>query len=294
MNPNEVVSHIEPKKKWLDVDLKGLWRYRDLYYMNVKRDLITQYKQTIMGPLWYVIQPMLTTIMYMLVFGGLAGISTDGVPQPLFYLCGVCLWTYFNSCFTSCSNVFAANQNVFGKVYFPRLVVPLGSVTSNLIRFAIQFGLFLVVFVYYIIVKDYVPSFGFFNDYGCVLGTFVTFLLPILLVFMVGMHALSWGLIITSLTTKYRDLTLLVTFGVQLLMYATPVIYPLSFAPVQYRVFLNANPLTPVFEAFKYAFVGAGTFDIISLGYSFIILCVVMFFAVILFNRTEQRFMDTV
>lgn len=294
MNPNEVVSHIEPKKKWLDVDLKGLWHYRDLYYMNVKRDLITQYKQTIMGPLWYVIQPMLTTIMYMLVFGGLAGISTDGVPQPLFYLCGVCLWTYFSSCFTSCSNVFTANQNVFGKVYFPRLVVPLGSVTSNLIRFAIQFGLFLVVFVYYIVVKDYVPSFGFFNDYGCVLGTFLTFLLPILLVFMVGMHALSWGLIITSLTTKYRDLTLLVTFGVQLLMYATPVIYPLSFAPVQYRVFLNANPLTPIFEAFKYAFVGAGTFDIISLGYSFITLCVVMFFAVILFNRTEQRFMDTV
>ena len=294
MNPNEVVSHIEPKKKWLDVDLKGLWRYRDLYYMNVKRDLITQYKQTIMGPLWYIIQPMLTTIMYMLVFGGLASISTDGVPQPLFYLCGVCLWTYFQTCFTSCSNVFAANQNVFGKVYFPRLVVPLGSVTSNLIRFAIQFGLFLVVFVYYIIVKDYVPSFGFFNDYGCVLGTFVTFLLSLLLVFMVGMHALSWGLIITSLTTKYRDLTLLVTFGVQLLMYATPVIYPLSFAPVQYRVFLNANPLTPVFEAFKYAFVGAGTFDVISLGYSFITLCVVMFFAVILFNRTEQRFMDTV
>lgn len=294
MNPNEVVSHIEPKKKWLDVDLKGLLRYRDLYYMNVKRDLITQYKQTIMGPLWYVIQPMLTTIMYMLVFGGLAGISTDGVPQPLFYLCGVCLWTYFNSCFTSCSNVFAANQNVFGKVYFPRLVVPLGSVTSNLIRFAIQFGLFLVVFVYYIVVKDYVPSFGFFNDYGCVLGTIVTLLLPILLVFMVGMHALAWGLIITSLTTKYRDLNMLIAFGVQLLMYVTPVIYPLSFAPVQYRVFLNANPLTPIFEAFKYAFLGAGTFDIISLGYSFITLCVVMFFAVIFFNRTEQRFMDTV
>ena len=294
MNPNEVVSYIEPKKKWLDVDLKGLWRYRDLYYMNVKRDLITQYKQTILGPLWYVVQPMLTTIMYMLVFGGLAGISTDGVPQPLFYLCGVCLWTYFNSCFTSCSNVFAANQNVFGKVYFPRLVVPLSSVTSNLIRFAIQFGLFLIVFVYYIVIKDYVPSFGFVNDYGCVFGALVTILLPLFFVFMVGMHALSWGLIITSLTTKYRDLTLLVTFGVQLLMYATPVIYPLSFAPVQYRVFLNANPLTPIFEAFKYAFVGAGTFDIISLGYSFITLCVVMFFAVILFNRTEQRFMDTV
>ena len=262
--------------------------------MNVKRDLITQYKQTILGPLWYVIQPMLTTIMYMLVFGGLAGISTDGVPQPLFYLCGVCLWTYFNSCFTSCSNVFAANQNVFGKVYFPRLVVPLSSITSNLIKFVIQFGLFLIVFVYYVVIKDYVPSFGFFNDYGCVLGTFVTLLLPILLVFMVGMHALAWGLIITSLTTKYRDLNMLIAFGVQLLMYVTPVIYPLSFAPAQYRVFLNANPLTPIFEAFKYAFVGAGTFDIISLGYSFITLCVVMFFAVIFFNRTEQRFMDTV
>ena len=294
MNPNEVVSHIEPKKKWLDVDLKGLWRYRDLYYMNVKRDLITQYKQTIMGPLWFLIQPMLTTIMYMLVFGGLAGISTDGVPQPLFYLCGVCLWTYFQTCFTSCSNVFAANQNVFGKVYFPRLVVPLSSITSNLIRFAIQFGLFLIVFIYYIVIKDYVPSLGFVNDYGYILGILVTVLLPMILVIMVGMHALAWGLIITSLTTKYRDLNLLVAFGVQLLMYATPVIYPLSFAPVQYRVFLNANPLTPIFEAFKYTFVGAGTFDVVSLGYSFITLCIVMFFAVILFNRTEQRFMDTV
>ena len=294
MNPNEVISHIEPKKKWLDVDLKGLWRYRDLYYMNVKRDLITQYKQTIMGPLWYVIQPILTTIMYMLVFGGLAGISTDGVPQPLFYLCGVSLWTYFQTSFTSCSNVFTANQNVFAKVYFPRLVVPLSSITSNLIRFAIQFGLFLIVFVYYMVIKDYVPSFGFVNDYGCVFGTFVTVLLPLFLIFMVGMHALSWGLIITSLTTKYRDLTILVTFGIQLLMYATPVIYPLSFAPVKYRMFFNANPLTSIFEAFKYAFVGAGTFDVVSLGYSIVTLCVVMFFAVILFNRTEQRFVDTV
>ena len=294
MNPNEVISHIEPKKKWLDVDLKGLWRYRDLYYMNVKRDLITQYKQTIMGPLWYLIQPMLTTIMYMFVFGGLAGISTDGVPQPLFYLCGVCLWTYFSSCFTACSNVFADNQGVFGKVYFPRLVVPLSSVTSNLIKFAIQVGMFLAVYIYYLLVKDYSPSLGFVNDYGYALGTVVTILLPIFLVFMVGMHAMSWGLIITSLTTKYRDLNMLIAFGVQLLMYATPVIYPLSFAPVQYHVFLNANPLTPIFEAFKYAFVGAGTFDIISLGYSLITLCVVMFFAVILFNRTEQRFMDTV
>ena len=294
MNPNETISHIQPKKKWLDVDIKGLWRYRDLYYMNVKRDLITQYKQTILGPLWHLIQPVFTTIMYMFVFAGLAGISTDGVPQPLFYLCGTCLWTYFSTCFTSCSNVFAANQGVFGKVYFPRLVVPLSSVTSALIKLAIQFCMFALVFVYYVCLKDYSPNFGFINDYGIVIGSIITLMFPLFLIFMVGMHAMSWGLIITSMTTKYRDLNMLIGFGVQLLMYATPVIYPLSFAPEQYRVFLNINPLTPIFETFKYSFLGAGTFDVLSLGYSFVTLCIVMFFAVILFNRTEQRFMDTV
>ncbi len=294
MNSKDYISTIEPKKKWLDVDIKGLWRYRDLYYMNVKRDLITQYKQTILGPLWYLIQPVLTTIMYMFVFAGLAGISTDGVPQPLFYLCGTCLWTYFSTCFTSCSYVFAANQGVFGKVYFPRLVVPLSSVTSALIKLAIQFCMFALVFVYYVCLKDYSPSFGFINDYGIVLGSIITLMFPLFLIFMVGMHAMSWGLIITSMTTKYRDLNMLIGFGVQLLMYATPVIYPLSFAPEQYRVFLNINPLTPVFETFKYSFLGAGTFDITGLLYSFCVLCATMFFAVIIFNRTEQRFMDTV
>lgn len=294
MNPNEVISHIEPKKKWLDVDIKGLWRYRDLYYMNIKRDLITQYKQTILGPLWYLIQPLFTTIMYMFVFGGLAGISTDGVPQPLFYMCGICLWQYFSSCFGACSHVFSANQGVFGKVYFPRLVVPLSSVTSNLIRFGIQWGMFAIILIYYFAFKDYTPSFGFINDYGILSGLALTIIFPLICIFMVGMHAMSWGLIITSLTTKYRDLNMLISFGVQLLMYATPVIYPLSFAPAQYRIFLNINPLTPIFEVFKYTFVGAGTFEPINLVYSGITLSVVMFFAVILFNRTEQRFMDTV
>lgn len=294
MNSKDYISTIEPKKKWLDVDIKGLWHYRDLYYMNIKRDIVTQYKQTILGPLWYLIQPVLTTIMYMFVFAGLAGISTDGVPQPLFYLCGTCLWTYFSTCFTSCSYVFAANQGVFGKVYFPRLVVPLSSVTSALIKLAIQFCMFALVFVYYVCLKDYSPSFGFINDYGIVLGSIITLMFPLFLIFMVGMHAMSWGLIITSMTTKYRDLNMLIGFGVQLLMYATPVIYPLSFAPEQYRVFLNINPLTPVFETFKYSFLGAGTFDITGLLYSFCVLCATMFFAVIIFNRTEQRFMDTV
>lgn len=294
MNSKDYISTIEPKKKWLDVDIKGLWHYRDLYYMNIKRDIVTQYKQTILGPLWYLIQPLFTTIMYMFVFGGLAGISTDGVPQPLFYLCGTCLWTYFSSCFTACSNVFAANQGVFGKVYFPRLVVPLSSVTSNLIKFAIQLAMFAFIFIYYLCFKDYNADFGFIKDYGIAIGGLLTIALPILLTFMVGMHAMAWGLIITSLTTKYRDLNMLIAFGVQLLMYATPVIYPLSFAPEHYRIFLNVNPLTPIFEAFKYAFLGAGTFDVLSLGYSLVTLCIVMFFAVILFNHTEQRFMDTV
>lgn len=294
MDTKEKISTIEPKKKWLDVDIKGLWHYRDLFYMNIKRDIVTQYKQTILGPLWYLIQPLFTTIMYMFVFGGLAGISTDGVPQPLFYLCGTCLWVYFSTCFTACSNVFAANQGVFGKVYFPRLVVPLSSITSTIIRFLIQFSMFVLIFLYYILFQDYSCSFGYINDYGIVLGSVMTVMLPVLLVLMVGLHAMSWGLIITSMTTKYRDLNYLISFGVQLLMYITPVIYPLSFAPAKYRIFLNINPLTSIFEAFKYAFLGAGTFDLVSLGYSFGLLCIVMFFAVIVFNRTEQRFMDTV
>ena len=282
MNPNEIVSHIEPKKKWLDVDIKGLWNYRDLYHMYIKRDIVTQYKQTILGPLWYLIQPLLTTIIYMFVFGGLAGISTDGIPQPLFYMAGITLWNYFSSCFTSCSNVFAANQGVFGKVYFPRLVVPLSSITSNLLRMLIQLLMFILIYAYYIAAGKFTLSLS------------LSIVLFPVLIMMVGLHAMSWGLIITSMTTKYRDLNMLITFGVQLLMYATPVIYPLSFAPEQYQIYLNINPLSPIFEAFKYSCLGVGTFSLGGLLYSAITLCVTMFFAVIIFNRTEQRFMDTV
>ena len=278
----DYVSHIEPKRKWLDVDIKGLWNYRDLYHMYIKRDIVTQYKQTILGPLWFLIQPLLTTIMYMFVFGGLAGISTDGIPQPLFYMAGITLWNYFSSCFTACSNVFAANQGVFGKVYFPRLVVPLSSVTSNLLRMFIQLLMFIFIYAYYIITNQYELRL-----------TLTLALFPVLII-MVGLHAMSWGLIITSMTTKYRDLKMLIAFGVQLLMYATPVIYPMSFAPAQYQVYLNLNPLSPIFEAFKYSCLGVGTFSIGGLLYSAVFLCVTMFFAVIIFNRTEQRFMDTV
>lgn len=281
-NAAATVSHITPKKKWLDVDIKGLFKYGTLFRMNIHRDIVTQYKQTILGPLWYVIQPLFTTAMYMFVFGGLAGIGTDGIPQPLFYFAGITLWNYFSSCFGSCSNVFAANQGVFGKVYFPRLITPLSSCASNLIRFAIQLAMFIAIYIYYV-------ASGKFD----VALNWSILLFPVL-VAMVGLHAMSWGLIITSLTTKYRDLNQLIGFGTQLLMYATPIIYPLSFAPAEYRIFLNINPLTPIFEAFKYSCLGVGTFDTLGMLYSTVFLIIVMFFAVILFNRTEQKFMDTV
>mgnify|MGYP003368329785 FL=1 len=222
---------IKPKKKLLDVDLKDIWRYRDLYYMYVKRDIITVYKQTILGPLWFLIQPILTTIMYMFVFGGLAGISTDGIPQPLFYMSGILLWNYFNSAFMVSSNVFTANASVFGKVYFPRLVVPLSGITSNLIKFGIQLILFIVIYLYYYI-------------QGVNLTINWTIILFPILILMIALHAMSWGLIISALTTKYRDLTQLVTFGIQLFMYVTPVIYPLSAAPEKYRMLISFNPLT--------------------------------------------------
>lgn len=282
MNPNDIVSHIEPKKKWLDVDIKGLWRYRDLYQMYIQRDIVTQYKQTVLGPAWFLIQPLFTTIMYMFVFGNLAGISTDGIPQPLFYMAGITLWNYFSSCFTACSNVFAANQSVFGKVYFPRLVVPLSSITSNLIRMLIQLLMFILIYAYYVISGKYPLTLSF------------SLVLAPVFIMMIGLHAMSWGLIITSMTTKYRDLKMLITFGVQLLMYATPVIYPMSFAPAQYQTYLNINPLSPIFEAFKYSCLGVGTFSVGGLLYSVAFLCITMFIAVIIFNRTEQKFMDTV
>ena len=282
MQEKDKITHIEPKKKWLDVDIKGLWRYRDLYRMYIKRDIVTVYKQTVLGPLWFVIQPLLTTIMYMFVFGGLAGISTDGIPQPLFYMAGITLWNYFNSCFSACSNVFGANANVFGKVYFPRLVVPLSSITSNLIRMLIQLLMFILIYAYYVASSKFSLSLS------------LSLLLAPVLIIMIGLHALSWGLIFSSLTTKYRDLNFLLAFGVQLFMYATPVIYPLSFAPEKYRFIIELNPLTPIFESFKYSCLGAGSLDWGGLLYSLIFMLISLFFSVIIFNRTEQRFMDTV
>ncbi|MBQ6178484.1 MAG: ABC transporter permease [Bacteroidales bacterium] len=272
---------IKPEKRLLDVDLKGIWRYRDLWYMYIKRDIVTVYKQTILGPLWFFIQPIFTTIMYMFVFGGLAGISTDGIPQPLFYLSGITLWNYFSSCFNGSSDTFTANAGIFGKVYFPRLVVPLAALTSNLIKMLIQLLLFITVYIYYV-------SIG-----GAVSINSAALLFPAL-VFMLAFHAMSWGLIVSSLTSKYRDLRHLVSFGLQLLMYATPVIYPLSVAGEKYGWALKLNPLTPIFEAFKYGVLGSGSLSWGGLLYSFIFMVVMLFASIIIFNRVERHFMDTV
>lgn len=277
------ITEIKPHRKWCDIDLKGIWRYRDLYYMYVRRDIVTQYKQTILGPLWYIIQPLFTTIMYMFVFGGLAGISTDGAPQPLFYMAGIVLWGYFNECFTVSSDVFGVNANVFGKVYFPRLIVPLSGVTSGLLKMLIQLCIFIVIYLYYVLT---LPA-------GTLQINASLLLFPVL-IFMLAMHGMSWGLIISSMTTKYRDMKFLVQFGIQLFMYATPVIYPLSAAPEKYRDIIALNPLTPIFEAFKYGCLGCGSFDWSGLLYSSLFMLVTLFLAVIIFSRTERNFMDTV
>lgn len=272
---------IRPRKRLLDLDLKSLWRYRDLWYMYVRRDIVTFYKQTVLGPLWFLIQPVLTTIMYMFVFGGLAGISTDGAPQPLFYLSGIMLWNYFSDSFNVSSDVFTNNAAVFGKVYFPRLVVPLAGLTSNLVKMGIQLILFVLVYVGYLIA-------------GTPLQVNASMLLFPFYVLLLAGHALSWGLIISSVTSKYRDLKFLVSFGIQLFMYATPIIYPMSAATGRIANILWLNPLSPVFEAFKYGCLGCGSFSWGGLLYSTVFMLVTLFFAVIVFNRVERNFMDTV
>lgn len=273
---------IKPKGKLFEIDFKEIWRYRDLLVMFIKRDIVTQYKQTILGPTWYFIQPALTTIMYMVVFGGIAGISTDGLPQPLFYLAGIVLWQYFSECLNKTSATFTQNQHIFGKVYFPRLISPLSNVLSNLVRMSIQFLLFLIVYVYYVAVGvDVMP-----NAYAL--------LLPLLIVMLAGL-SLGFGIIISSMTTKYRDLTILFTFIVQLWMYATPVIYPLStISNDKIRMLMGINPLTSIFEAFKYGMLGVGQFSWCGLGYSFGFMVVLLLVGVVVFNKVQRSFMDTV
>ena len=281
---------IKPKDNLFSVDFKELWAYKDLCSLFVKRNIITQYKQTILGPAWFVIQPALTVIMYMVVFGGIAGIPTDGVPRPLFYLAGTCTWTYFANCLNKTSNTFVSNSGIFGKVYFPRLVMPIANIISNLLQLAIQFGFFVIVYLFYTIF-----------DPDCTAHlTWYALLLPLVIVMLAGL-ALGFGTIISSMTTKYRDLQVLFSFLVSLWMYATPIVYPLSqagskfFMGVPVHTFMCLNPVTPVIETFKYGFLGCGEFvGWRWLAYSFIFMCILLGAGIVVFNKVQKSFMDTV
>ena len=278
----EYTTVIKPKNRLLELNLKEIWQYRDLFSMFVKRNIITQYKQTILGPAWFVIQPALTTIMYMVVFGGIAGISTDGLPQPLFYLSGIVCWQYFSDCLNKTSSTFTDNQSIFGKVYFPRLIIPLATVASNLVRMFIQFALFVVVYLWFVFK-------------GVSVAPNIYLLISPLLILMLAGLSLGFGIIISSLTTKYRDLTILFTFVVQLWMYATPVIYPLStISNEKIRLAMMINPITSIVEAFKYSTLGVGTFSWNMLGYSFGFMIVLLAIGIVIFNKVQRSFMDTV
>lgn len=272
---------IKPQNSLFEIDLAEIWRYRDLLMMFVKRDIVTLYKQTILGPLWFFIQPLFTTFMFIIIFSRMAGISTNGLPQGLFYMAGILCWNYFSDCLNRTSTTFKDNQNIFGKVYFPRMVVPISIIVSNLVRFAIQFLLFIGFYIYYLAKGVAIqPNAGIL-------------LFPILIIIMAGL-ALGFGMIITALTTKYKDLTFLVQFGVQLWMYATPIIYPLSAAPEKYRWLVVANPMTAVVETFKYGFLNQDSFSIYHLLYSFCFMIVLLVTGVLIFNKVEKGFMDTV
>lgn len=272
---------ISPKHKLLSLNLKEVWRYRDLVYMLVKRDFVTSFKQTILGPIWFFIQPILTTIMYVVIFGRVAKLSTDGAPMIAFYLSGVTLWNYFNSCLTATSNVFVGNSRIFGKVYFPRLVMPLTIVISNLMRFGVQFLLFIAVVLYYL-----------FKDNSVSPNSWVL-ITPFLLVLMAG-FAMGMGMIFSSLTTKYKDFSMLLGFGVQLFMYATPVVIPVSAFPEKYRWIVELNPLTGIFECFKYGYLGVGDFQESMLVYSTLLITIILLIGTLIFNSVEKSFMDTV
>ena len=273
---------IRPHERLWHVDLGEIWRYRDLIELFVRRNIVVQYKQTILGPLWYLIQPILTVVMNMVVFGGIAKMSTDGMPQALFYMAGNICWFYFSDCLNQSSSTFTANQHMFGKVYFPRLVVPIAVVISNLLRFAIQAGLFVVLYLY------------FFVNGANIAVNWAILLTPLFVVMLAGL-GLGFGILISSMTTKYRDFTILFTFIVQLWMYATPIVYPLSMVPEgTLRTLILANPMTPIIEAFKYATLGQGYFSWLALGYSFLFMSVLLLFSVVIFNKVQRNFMDTV
>ena len=281
MDTADKISTITPRKSLFDLRLNEVWNYRDLFVLFIKRDITVTYKQTVLGPLWFFIQPMLTTAMFLLVFGRIAKIPTGGVPPILFYLGGITVWNYFSECLRLTSDTFVKNSALFGKVYFPRIISPLSIVSSNLVKFSIQFILFLGVFLYYLFTNSQIhPNTSLL-------------LLPVYIIIL-AVLALGFGLIISAMTTKYRDLTFLIQFGIQLWMYATPVIYPISQIPEKYRWAIMANPVSSVVEAFKYGFTGSGDFYTKGIIYSGVFAIILFIIGVAIFNRTERTFMDTV
>ncbi len=280
----------EPQQKWtdtiedshslFDLKLKEVWKYKDLIYMFVKRDFVSSFKQTILGPIWFFINPILTTIVYLVVFGRIAKLPTDGAPPLLFYLAGVTLWNYFSTSLLATSYTFTGNAGIFGKVYFPRLVTPLSIVISNLMRFGVQFVLFIVVWAYYLSKGEVQPN--------------IWIIATPFLILLMAFFALGVGMIFSSLTTKYKDLSMLLGFGVSLYMYSTPVIYPVSSLEGIFRKLAYYNPLTGIFECFKYAWLGVGDFSPAMLGISSVIIMILLMIGVVVFNKVEKTFMDTV
>jgi len=273
---------ISPKRSLLDINLKELWRYRDLIMLFVRRDFVSQYKQTILGPIWLFIQPLFTTLTFFFVFNQIAKIPTDNIDPILFYLSGITLWNYFSDCFNKTSNTFVANAGIFGKVYFPRLATPISIVFSNLIKLGIQVLLFLAIMGYQIIFK------------GAEVNINLHILILPFLIILMAVMGLGLGIIFSALTTKYRDLSFLLAFGIQLLMYATPIIYPLSYTGGKLHTIISMNPLTPIMESFRFAFFSIGSFDWSGLAYTSIFSFGVLFIGIIIFNQVEKSFMDTV
>ena len=281
----------EPKQMWTEeikaesslfaINFREIWHYRDLLFMLVKRDFITFYKQTILGPLWFIVQPLLTTLIFVILFGNIAKLSTDGIPQLAFYLAGITIWNYFSESLTKTSSVFTANASIFGKVYFPRLIMPLSIVASSLLKFAVQFALFILIVLYYTFVTQSIQP-----------NLWILFT-PVLILLM-ALFALGVGMIFSSLTTKYKDLTFLLAFGIQLFMYITPVVYPSSALPEKFQILAKINPLSSIFECFRYAYLGTGTFTIADLLISTLVIVFLFFTGVLVFNKVEKSFMDTV
>lgn len=280
------VLEINPKRSLFELNFKEIWRYRDLLFLFVKRDIVTYYKQTILGPLWFLIQPLITSMIQFVIFSQIANIPSDEVPYFLFVLAGNILWFYFSDCFKATSEVFKTNQNLFGKVYFPRLIMPLSIVFSNLLKFGIQFVFFIIVLLYYVI-----------SGNKAVNPNFYILFTPVLL-FVMMLFSLGLGMIITSLTTKYRDLTFVVSFGIALYMYITPIVYPttlvLSKMPKKMHYLVYANPLTSIFDFFKYAYLGSGSVNLLGIIYSLVFSIFIFFFGLLIFNKTEKNFIDVI